>query len=320
LSFRPARNKPLIMNTYKLALVVFFFFIALLPPQSRASEGFFAYTYTAETTPAGQWEYEQKQRWREGKARGSYSAIDLRNEFEYGITDRLQGAFYLNSSYLHSHKLYDPEDVSKPDLPDHDEFNINGVSVELMYRLLSPYKDGVGLAFYIEPEISVRSSMEGVDKIERAVEGRLILQKNFLDDTVVTAFNLMAEPEWEKEDGLTKKELWVQLSAGINYRFAPKWFAGLELRNHMEYIDMNFGNQEHTAYFAGPVLHYGAESYWATLTVLPQLFGWPHNLGTGSDGEPVRDPNLHLGQHEKFEVAIMFGIPLGDAAAHDHKQ
>jgi len=117
------------------------------------------------------------------------------------------------------------------------------------------YKDGFGLAVYVEPELSVRDHMSGDDRIERALEMRLILQKNFLDDKLVTAFNWMAEPEWEKADGLTQKELWMQLSAGAQYLVAANWFVGLELRNHMEFINMNLQNQEHSAYFAGPVVH-----------------------------------------------------------------
>ena len=285
---------------------------------ARASEGIFSYTYSAETTPAGQWEYEQKNFFRSGKARGNYTALDVRNEVEFGITNKLQAAFYLNSTYLNSKNQYDPEDVGN-NLPDQNGFEVNGVSVELMYRILSPYSDGWGLAVYLEPEIAVRDHMTGRDRIERSVEGRLILQKNFLGDQVITAFNLMLEPEWEREDSMTHKELWVQLSAGGLYQIKPNWFAGLEMRNHMEFIEMNLQNQEHSAYFAGPVLHYGAESYWWTVTVLPQIYGWPRDLGTGADGKEVGSSYAHLGQHEKLEIAFSFGIPLGGEGEHHHE-
>ncbi|HWU44244.1 MAG TPA: DUF6662 family protein, partial [Bdellovibrio sp.] len=165
-------------------------FAFLLSPLAHASEGMFGYIYTAETTPGDQWEYEQMQTWRTGKARGEYNALDVRFEMEYGITDQLQGSVYLNTSYNKIHNVYDSEDVSK-NLSDKNEFNVNGVSFEFLYRILSPYKDGMGLAVYLEPEIAVRDAETGDDKIERAVEGRLILQKNFLDDTLITAFNLM---------------------------------------------------------------------------------------------------------------------------------
>lgn len=289
--------------------------LGVLVPTANASEAFFGYLYTTETTPGGRWEYEQSQTWRSGKARGKYDAIDLRNEVEYGITGNLQAALYLNSSWLKTSNQYDPEDVSK-DVPDHNEFNINGVSLELLYRVLSPYKDGMGLAFYLEPEVSLRDRMTGEDKIERALEGRIILQKNFMDDTLVTAFNLMVEPEWERENGTVQKELWAELTAGANYRFRENWFAGVEARNHMEFPDFNLGNNEHQAYFVGPSIHYANENYWWTLTALPQVYGWPRNLGTGSNGAEITDRNDHLGQHEKFEVRFRFGIPLGGSHSH----
>lgn len=293
------------------------FLIATLTTPLSASEAFFGYLYTTETTPGGNWEYEHTNTWRSGKARGTYNAIDMRNEFEYGITGNLQAAFYLNSSYINSINQYDPEDVANT-LPNHNEFNLDGASVELLYRLLSPYKDGIGLALYLEPEIAVRDHMTGEDKIERSLEGRFIVQKNFLDDTMITAANLMLEPEWEKVDGLVQKELWAEITAGVNYRIRENWFVGVEARNHMEFIDMNLGNQEHSAFFAGPSVHYGSEKYWWTLTALPQVWGWPRNLGTGSDGAAISDHSDHLGQHEKFEVRLRFGIPLGEEHTHAH--
>lgn len=282
---------------------------------ARASEGLFSYLYTAETTPAENWEYEQKQTYRSGKARGQYEALDLRNEMEYGITDRLQGALYLNSSYNKTKDQYDPEDTTA-NLPDHNEFNINGVSVELMYRVLSPFKDPIGFAVYVEPEISVRDHMTGDDRIERSLETRFIFQKNFLGDQLVTAMNLMFEPEWEKEDGYTQKELWAEWTMGATYRYRANWFVGVEFRNHMEFIDMNLSRQEHSAYFMGPSIHYGAETYWWTLTLLPQIAGWPRDLGDDSSGNKITDSQLHLGQHEKFEVRFAFGIPIGGEHVH----
>jgi hypothetical protein len=299
-----------------LALFLALFLGSLvLTPKAYASEGIFSYLYTAETTPGGSWEYEQKHVLHSGKARGNYTSLDVRNEFEYGITDRLQGALYINSSYQLTNHLYDPDDVSK-DISDKNEFDVDGVSVELMYRVLSPFKDGLGVAVYIEPELSVRDHMTGEDKIERALEARLILQKNFFDDQLITAMNLMLEPEWERSSGNSAKELWAEITAGASYRFRANWFAGLEFRNHMEYPDMNLGNQEHSAYFFGPTLHYGAETYWWTLTFLPQVTGWPRQLGTGADGQMIESSYAHLGQHEKYELKFAFGIPLDGGHSH----
>jgi hypothetical protein len=49
--------------------------------------------------------------------------------------------------------------------------------------------------------------------------------------------------------------------------------------------------------FAGPNLHYANQSWWATLTVLPQLTGWPENSGS-------RD----LQHFEKLQVRLKVGV------------
>lgn len=289
----------------------------LLGGLAHASEGMFGYLYTAETTPADRWEYEQMQTWRSGKAKGDYNAVDVRFEMEYGITDKLQGSMYLNTSYNKMHNVYNPDNTAQ-NLADKDEFSVNGISFEFLYRILSPYKDDLGVALYLEPELAVRDKESGDDTIERALEARLILQKNFLGDTLITAFNLMLEPEWERINNGTQKELWAELALGANYRVKDRWFVGLELRNHMEFPDFNLGNQEHSAYFMGPTVHYANEHYWWTLTALPQVAGWPRNLGVDSGGQQISDANLHLGQHEKFELRFKFGIPLGEGE-HKHE-
>jgi hypothetical protein len=71
---------------------------------------------------------------------------------------------------------------------------------------------------------------------------------------------------------------------------------------------MDFGAQEHSAFFLGPSVHYGSQSWWITLTVLPQITGHPKSLGIGADGREITDSRLHLGQHEVFETRFKFGL------------
>ena len=52
------------------------------------------------------------------------------------------------------------------------------------------------------------------------------------------------------------------------------------------------------AAFVGPSLHYGAERWWATLTVMPQIAGWPDSRGIGG---------LTLDDHERLEVRLKLG-------------
>ncbi len=281
---------------------------SLAPMPACADEALFGYVYTADTLPAGKWEYEQWNTVRTGKSAGSYTAFDLRNEIEHGFTDKFSGSLYLNSAYHHVNNVPDPEDTTA-NLPQQNSFDISGVSMELKYQLLSPYKDLMGLTLYLEPELSVMDKITGEPTIERAIEGKLIFQKNFLQDRLVLAANFTAEPEWEIEDGERSKELAFEMTSGVSYRFIPNWSAGLEIRNHREFP--NFEKQEHQATFLGPNIHYGDKAWWATLSVLPQIAGSPTFLGWDANGNALEDGSRHLAEHEKIEIRLKFGVNFG---------
>lgn len=287
--------------------------IAMLPfTPAIADENYFGYVYGAETLPKGRWEAYQWVTARLGKEAGSYTAFDLRTEVETGLTDKLQLAFYLNS------RAHEIEDV--PGLEDRSSFAFQGVSTELKYRLKSPYLDGYGFAFYVEPGYSRIDKIGGEVEEEIELELKAIFQKNFMDDTVVWAVNYTLEPEWvigeeveehagevEEGEGLpggdeaeeeheAKKELAEELTTGLSVRFAPRWFLGAELRAHSEWPD--FSHREHLALFLGPTIHYGAQRWWWTLTYLPQL--WGHPDGSAS--------NLQLDEHERSEIRLKVGL------------
>lgn len=261
---------------------------------AQASSGNFGYLYTADTHGKGTWEYEQYNTLRSGKGEGDYNALDARFALETGITDKLQMSVYLNTSYVNI--------KDNPDFSNINEFDVNGISVEFLYNILSPYKDSMGLALYFEPEVDVRSSKSGQITNKRAIDMKLILQKNFMDDTLITALNLQLEPEWKRNAaGDYTKGLEAGVYAGVTYRVMDKTYAGVEVVNNFEYADMNFADQEFYAWFVGPTVTYGSEKFWWTLTALPQVGAWPKT-----------DADLNLEEKEKFQVRFKFGIPFGE--------
>src|SRR4051812_29998822 len=155
--------------------------LSACPSQVHADETPFGYIYTADSIPKGTWEFEQWNTVRTGKAGGSYTSLDLKSEFEHGFTDQFLASLYINSSYLYTKDVPDAGDPVQ-NLENRNEFQVNGVSLELKYQVLSPYKDAMGLAVYMEPELGVRNPRTGDDTIERAIEFKAILQKNFLED------------------------------------------------------------------------------------------------------------------------------------------
>jgi len=295
-----------ILRATALAFVLSFVqsFVPLLTHPLHADEALFAYPYTTETVPRGHWEVEQWTTLRSGKAEGTYRALDLRTEVETGLTDKLQAALYLNSV---AHRI--------DAVPGYDErrgLQLRGVSAELLYRWKSPYLDGYGLAFYVEPGYSWVSGGSGEREKEFELETKLLFQKNFLDDSLVWVVNYVLEPEWavgrhdeesesheegeEAEEEEARRELGEELSTGLSVRVAPRWRLGTELRAHSVWSD--FSHREGTALYLGPNIHYGGPRWWWTLAVLPQIWG------SGGGGVP----GLDLAEHQRLEVRFRVGV------------
>lgn len=269
---------------------------------AHADERYFGYVYSAEPMPKGGSEVELSTTDRRGKDAGHYDAQNYRLELEHGFTDKLTVSTYAN---FVSHDVHGLE----PEFDDVDrDFAFQGLSAEFKYNVLSPYKHPIGLTLYAEPGWSRIHSGSGEIGTEYELELKAILQKNFADDRLIWATNFTAEPEWEKEkhaDPVSgdvetewEKELKLEVSTGLSYRFAPGWFGGLEGRYSSVYPDWTEGlHRETYAVSAGPTIHYAAKNWWATLTYLPQLFGAPSPHGS-----------LALDEYEKREVRLLVGF------------
>ncbi|GLQ87648.1 DUF6662 family protein [Dyella flagellata] len=244
----------------------------------NAEESQFGFVYTTDLLPKGAMEVEQWSTWRFQKVAGQFDQIDGRTEFEYGLTDNLQLAMYANYTWAQAYRngpygVTTPPEPLSYDAPDpyrhYQASRLTGFSGEMIYRILSPYTDKVGLAVYVEPTIGAAF---------RELETKLILQKNFLDDRLTTAFNFTYAPEWRNqyEDGMPGKKAWnyeVDVNAGFAaaYRFRPNWSLGFELENEHEYNSYKFSRETNNGYFIGPSIHYGGKRFFVTATFLEQL-------------------------------------------------
>jgi hypothetical protein len=274
---------------------------------AQAGEGVFGRTYTTDTIPKGQFEFEQGVRSRSGRAFGTYQAFDFITELEYGITDNLQAALYFNTGHIHAKGSPDDDDVNGVTGFSRNKLMVENVAVEFVYRVLSPYKDGIGLAFYFEPEFRFNDQHNGLAFDHSfGFEYRAILQKNFFDDRLIVAYNLGFETEWIRFKG--EKDFAGELDwnneLGVSYRFVDNFYFGWEFRNHNEYGD--FKVHEHSLYWTGPTIHYGGKKFWATLGALYQVAG---NPGHDEDGNYIGGSRF-LRSHELWEVSLKIGIPF----------
>ena len=280
--------------------------LALSQP-AAAGDSPFGYVYTTDTHPKGQREVEQWITRRHGQSRGDYDAWVLRTELEYGVTDNLQTALYAN--YSHVNALHNrPNDTTGPGafVPDsvdpdarYKSTFFESISNEWIYRVLSPYKDPIGLALYVEPTYGPK---------KRELEGKVILQRNFLDDRLVWAANFSAAREKEKFHGEWEQEGELESTTGVAYRFAPRWHAGLEYRNHRGYegYGLSSSKRAFSANFFGPSVHYSDKSWWVTATFLTQLCN--AKGFTDKAREDIIGGRIYGEQHERNELRVKAGF------------
>ena len=262
--------------------------IALGPlaiPMAAADERFFTYIYDADVLPKEALEFEQWVTLRQGHPDGDrqfeQNLWDFREEIEYGLTDRLTGALYLNARQTQTV-------AQQPGLTDESEFAFKGISGELKYQLVNPNTRPIGVALYFEPTYSGN---------EKELEYKLIVSKTIADKWVLAA-NAIFEQEWEKEDGVTEKESVAEFVLGAAYRLTPNWSVGLEGRYHSVYEGTSLNDHLGTGIFLGPNIHYASPKWWSTFTLLPQIGGHP------SDG------GINRTEHQTFEARLIFGINL----------
>ena len=276
---------------------VFVLALTLLASRALAGESPFGYVYTTDTHPKGKREVEQWITQRHGQSRGDYDAWQFRTELEYGVRDDLQTALYLNYDRVDAFHNK-PDDTTGPGAFVPDEVNpgaryrstfFESVSNEWIYRVLSPYKDPIGLALYIEPSYGSK---------KRELEGKIILQKNFLDDRLVWAANLTAAREKEKFHGEWERESELELTSGLAYQFAPHWHGGFEYRHHR--------GHEYAANFLGPSFHYADKSWWVTATFLSQLGN--AKAYTDDAREDIIGGRFYGEHHERNELRVKVGF------------
>jgi hypothetical protein len=248
---------------------------------ARADERSFSFVYEPVVLPKGAVEFEQWLSGRIGRDGGDYARWDLREEFEFGLTDRLTTALYLNFK----DEFFSPDDEAEEGK---DTFSFTGISSEWKYSILSPHTHPVGIVAYLE------ATSDGAH--EHELEEKLIF--GTVGDVWNSAFNVTLEQEWEREDGETEKESALQFSAGLSRKLSQAWSAGLEALHTRVYLDHSLNEEEYSATFAGPNVHYATAKWWATLTVMPQIYG---------DGDEA-DGNLQLSHSERIQTRLIAGV------------
>jgi hypothetical protein len=301
-------------------------FCLMLAAPIWADEAPFGFVHTTDLEPRGGIELEQTVTDRFQKLTDNGGYFDLligQTELEYGLTDNFQ--IGLESTYDWTQAYHNgPFGVTTPpepfvyDVPDpnahYDSAKVVSLSVDMIYRFLSPYKDGIGLAFNFEPESALTFAPGGF--IEPST--RVILQKNFLDDTLTCAFNFTYSPELRhvgaNYGGVPGPDSWneetdVNYYFAASYRFISNLALGFEFLNEQEYISSyDFDHLANSGYYFGPSLHYADENFFLTAVFLSQL-PWAVVHDATVPGAVV-DGTVYDNDFEKYRLRLVAGLNL----------
>ena len=249
-----------------------------------ATDRFFTYTYEPETLPQSAVEMEQHFTLRSGRnahvGQQDYRRWEFRTEFEYGVTDNYSVSLYVNESH---ESFRDP--VTHRYTRD---FCWNGLSIENRYLVLNPATHAVGLALYLEPRYDGKNA---------ELEEKIILGQRHGDWK--WALNLTHATEWRNHFKETEGE--VEISAGLTHFFGKHWAVGIEARDHNELHEYKIW--ENSALYLGPVVNYHRGDWWATLTVMPQIWG-----DTFHNQNPDGNRHLELQGHERWNARLIVGF------------
>lgn len=250
---------------------------------SYGNERRFTYTYETSVLPPGVREVELWNTFRTGR-NSFFRRLDQRVEYEVGVAPGIMTALYLNATT----KAEDSNgEAAGGSLSTSQEFS---VSNEWKFKLSDRAADMIGSGLYAEATV-------GVDEI--ALEGKLLLDKQ-LGGTLI-ALNLVGEVEWKSDlaNGITETltETTLEASAGVSQMLGKHFSIGIEGQS---VNDLTHGTWNSSVLYAGAVASYTADTWWAALTVMPQIRELRADTRTG----------LELVDHEKVQTRLLVSFHL----------
>ena len=254
---------------HRSAFVTVLLFLAA--GSAHADRRYFVQSYTPYLAPAGNLELEVTSIAASGQGDTLGTAWRNRIEFEYGITDRLTGAAYLN--------FVQPAG-------DDASMTFDGPSLELVYRLADPGRLPVDPAAYLE----VRANGS-----ELEIEPKLLLARRVY--RLVGALNVIGE--FERHDagpdrGKTEKNM--HLTAGVSREIGPVIAVGLEAVSTHSFLDEG---PDATSIQLGPTINLQTPK-------IQMVLGWQPQVR----GRPASKAGLNLSDFPRSEVRLIIGVGL----------
>lgn len=257
------------------------------------TEHIFGFTTGTDIGEVGEKEVEVGSRLRRGKRDGSYTAGS--NQIEFVYTPFRNFHFGVGAS-LGYHNI-----TNVTGLDDRNQLTFEGTSFEAKFRLIERELSGIGLTFIVEPEWGRINETSGERVSKFGIEFKLAADVELVKERIYAAFNLLYEPEREREiaTGEVEKESTLGLSAALSFQAAKGVFVGGEVRYLRRYEGFGLDHKVGHALFVGPTFYAKlTKQFWIAAA-------WSVQVAGRADENP--DLRLNLDHFSRHEVGLQVG-------------
>lgn len=272
--------------------------VMLVPMCARAEEGFdtehiFGFMIGSDVGNPGEREFQTETTGRFGKGGGTYRAIG--HEFEIEIVPLPNCRIEVGGTAT----LHDITGV--PDIDDRRQFNFQGLSLDLRYRLLDHESAPFGMT------VAAVTHGDRIDEVSGA-KGRmygtdvtLAFDRELIPNFAIGALNLIYQPQWSRFEvgGLSEKSSTIGAAFAGMARVSPNVLVGGEMRYFRQYDGIGLAEFSGQALFVGPTAYFQLSEQ-SRLTLSWSMQAWGRPAGSGA--------NLDLVNFERHQARLLFGV------------
>ncbi|MDN3276182.1 hypothetical protein QWJ07_18100 [Frankia sp. RB7] len=274
------------------------FTLALTPVCANAEEGFdtehiFGFMIGSDVGNPGEREFQTQTTGRFGKGGGTYRALGQEVEIEIVPLPNFRIEVGANAT------LHDITGV--PDIDDRRQFNFQGLSLDLRYRLLDRESAPFGMTIAAETHGDRIDEVSGAKGRMYGTDFTLAFDRELIPNFAIGALNLIYQPEWTRFEvtGLSEKSSAIGAAFAGMVRVSPNVLLGGEMRYFRQYEGIGLGEFSGQALFVGPTAYFQLSEQ-SRLTLSWSMQAWGRQAGSGA--------NLDLVNFERHQARLVFGI------------
>jgi hypothetical protein len=225
---------------------------ALLPIGVHAegidTEHLFAFMIGSDVGTVGEREFQSQTTGRFSKASGNYRAIGQEFELEFVPVPNFR--IELGGTFA-THDIF-----GVPGFADRNQFEGQGISLDLRYRFLDREKDPFGLTLAVESRADRVEETTAAPVRKYGTEFTLAFDRELVPDLSVVALNLIYQPEWTRmvATGQTERESTIGAAMAVMAQIRPGLFLGGEARYLRKYEGIGLDDFGGQALFVGPTV------------------------------------------------------------------